>query len=223
MYPWITAHTGADGTPDNSLEFIRYALTTKADALEMDIRPAEDGSLVLSHDAPGEADVPLAAAFSLIAEHPGMYVNCDLKAAGLEERVFRLAETWGLSGRLIYSGTVNAGTCGNAGPLRGRVPVYLNMEEYIPNLYRNYRDVPDFELQAAARMAEVCHAHGIRTVNLYQGLVTRRLIEVLAEEQIGVSAWTVNEPGELEWFLQSGVVNLTTRCLWRALTMRQHR
>ena len=30
----ITAHSGADDTPDNSLAFVRYALTLPVDALE---------------------------------------------------------------------------------------------------------------------------------------------------------------------------------------------
>ena len=64
------------------------------------------------------------------------------------------------------------------------------------------------------------HANGISTINVYQGLVTRRLIEVLKKEGIGVSAWTVNEPSELEWFLQSGVTNITTRNLQKALALR---
>ena len=64
------------------------------------------------------------------------------------------------------------------------------------------------------------HANGIFTINIYQGLVTRQLIEVLKKEGIGVSAWTVNEPSELEWFLQSGVTNITTRNLQKALALR---
>lgn len=58
--PLITAHTGADGTPDNSLEYVRYALTTNADTLEVDIRPIDDGTLVISHDEAGLDAVPLA-------------------------------------------------------------------------------------------------------------------------------------------------------------------
>lgn len=32
----ITAHSGADGTKENSLEFVAYAMQTGADALEVD-------------------------------------------------------------------------------------------------------------------------------------------------------------------------------------------
>ena len=34
----ITAHSGADGTKENSLEFVAYAMQTGADALEVDVR-----------------------------------------------------------------------------------------------------------------------------------------------------------------------------------------
>ena len=32
----LTAHSGADGFPDNSLVFVRHALASGADALEID-------------------------------------------------------------------------------------------------------------------------------------------------------------------------------------------
>ena len=47
----ITAHSGSDGTPDNSLACVRYALSTDADAFEVDVRRLSDGTLALGHDA----------------------------------------------------------------------------------------------------------------------------------------------------------------------------
>lgn len=44
-------HTpGCDGTPDNSMEFVRYALASEGNCLEADIRRNRDGELILSHD-----------------------------------------------------------------------------------------------------------------------------------------------------------------------------
>ena len=37
----ITAHSGADSTPENSIEFVKYALTIDADVLEIDVRMGE--------------------------------------------------------------------------------------------------------------------------------------------------------------------------------------
>ena len=46
----ITAHSGCDGTPDNSMEFVRYALGSEGDCLEVDIRRNRNEELILSHD-----------------------------------------------------------------------------------------------------------------------------------------------------------------------------
>ena len=46
----ITAHSGADGTPDNSMEFVRYVLGTQADVLEIDVRRGHNGNLIICHE-----------------------------------------------------------------------------------------------------------------------------------------------------------------------------
>lgn len=98
--------------------------------------------------------------------------------------------------------------------------VYLNIEEYVPDLYLNYRNIPDFELTAAEIITKVCREHGIATVNMNQVLITRRFIETLKDSGIALSAWTVNEEIFLDWFLTQGVRNITTRRPARALRLR---
>ena len=104
----ITAHSGCDGTPDNSLEFVRHALQTNADALEVDVRKTENGGLAISHDPiAADQDAPtLQAVFSLVAPTEKK-INCDLKEPDLEEAVIGLAREQGLLQRLIFSGTVS--------------------------------------------------------------------------------------------------------------------
>jgi len=75
----ITAHSGADGTKENSLEFVAYAMQTGADALEVDVRMGENGILILSHDKTDEDAVRLADVFRMMGKYPGMRINCDLK------------------------------------------------------------------------------------------------------------------------------------------------
>ena len=211
MKTQITAHTGAEGRPDNSLEFVSYALACGADALEVDVRRLPGGALAIGHDGVGEEAPRMTAA------RPGIRINCDLKEPGLEAAVCRLAEEAGLGGRLILSGTVNA-----AAAVPG-AEVYLNMEEYVPDLYLKYREIPNFELEAAETIAAVCRQAGIATVNIYQGLVTRRLAETLARAGVGLSVWTVNDSWELNWFLGLGVRNITTRRPVLALELRENR
>jgi len=90
MKTLITAHSGCDGTPDNSLEFISHALRSGADALEVDVRAAQDGTLYLSHDRTDAACPKLSQAFPMLRSRP-MRINCDLKQPGLEEAVLALA------------------------------------------------------------------------------------------------------------------------------------
>ena len=80
----ITAHSGSDGTPDNSLACVRYALSTAADAFEVDVRRLADGTLALGHDAADHTAPTLREVLALAAAKPGVRINCDLKERGLE-------------------------------------------------------------------------------------------------------------------------------------------
>ena len=104
----ITAHSGCDGTPDNSMEFVRYALASEGNCLEADIRRNRDGELILSHDETAEEAVRLGQVFELLKEKPEKRINCDLKTPGLEIPVYQLAKEYGVEGQLIYSGTVSS-------------------------------------------------------------------------------------------------------------------
>jgi len=150
-----------------------------------------------------------------------MKINCDLKERGLEVEVSNLAERAGLGGRLIFSGSFDVAALTCRPDLLKIADVYLDVEGYVPNLYWNYRDIPDFDLEAADRICEACLAAGIQTANIYHGLVTRRFIEFLSRKGIGVSAWTVDESEALEWFFQRGVQNVTTRRIASALALRR--
>lgn len=216
----LTAHSGAEHTADNSLEFVRYALTLPVDAFEIDVQRNAQGKLALGHDEAGEHAPTLEEAFALTAAHPTMKINCDLKQSGLEKEVGELAQKAGLTGRLIFSGTVNAQTWATDEMLRQISEVYLNIEEYEPDLYENYRNIPDYELQAAAAIADVCKRYGVRTVNINHMLVTRRFVEALAQDGLRVSAWTVNEEKDMRWFFAQGVHNVTTREPIRAIALR---
>lgn len=219
----ITTHSGADGTPDNSLAYVHHALFTKTDALEVDIhKNSSDGTLYIAHDRKSGGAPVLSEVFALLAEHPThppMKINCDLKEPGLEEDVYHLALQYGLAGRLIYSGTVDAGALSDP-DLSRDVEVYLNLEEYVDHLYFRYRDIPDFELEAAKQILRVCGDSGARTVNVFYQIVTRRFIETLAAHDVGVSVWTVSEGPDIEYFLTRNVRNLTTRNPATALAAR---
>ena len=88
MQTLITAHSGCEGTPDNSIIHIACALRCGVDALEIDVHPGKDGIFYLSHDEAEDCSFcpSLRDAFTLI-QGSGMKINCDLKAPGIEERI----------------------------------------------------------------------------------------------------------------------------------------
>ena len=75
----ITAHSGNDGTADDSLEAIDAGIRFGADAVEVDIRLDKKGVLILAHDEDPEKeyrDHPrLAEAFDLIIRNGKIAVN----------------------------------------------------------------------------------------------------------------------------------------------------
>ena len=53
MKTLITAHSGADHTAENSLEYLQHVFSSSADTAEVDVR-MHAGELVLGHDAVGD-------------------------------------------------------------------------------------------------------------------------------------------------------------------------
>ena len=74
----ITAHSGCEGTQENSLTSIEKGIVLGADCVEIDIRSDAEGRLWLTHDLPESVSglVSLEEAFSLI-QKSGISVNCD--------------------------------------------------------------------------------------------------------------------------------------------------
>ena len=202
----ITAHSGADGTKENSLEFVAYAMQTGADALEVDVRMGENGILILSHDKTDEDAVRLADVFRMMGKYPGMRINCDLKECGLEVAVRQLALISGLkTEQILYSGSVR--------------PVPVNIEEYLPDIYKEQKEDLLFE-QAAYKISRACRKYGIHTVNVNEKIATEEFIRVTGENDIDLSVWTVNDEERFRELLGQGVKNITTRNVKMACEVR---
>ena len=218
----LTAHSGADGRPDNSLEFVRYAAASGADALEIDVRRAADGELRLGHDAADPSGPSLLEAFALLREAPGMRMNCDLKEHGLEKAVCALAREAGVDGRLILTGSADAGLYAASADMRGTAELWVNIEEYVPGIYSDRRERTDRELsECADRILKVCTRCGLTTVNTHWLLARPPFTERLYAEGVGLSVWTVNDEDLIRRFLKENIYALTTRSIATALEERK--
>ena len=209
----ITAHSGCDGTPDNSLEFVRHALQTNADALEVDVRKTENGVLAISHDPiAADQDAPtLQAVFSLVAPTEKK-INCDLKEPDLEEAVIGLAREQGLLQRLIFSGTVSLERIQKDESLRKDVCIYINIEELMPGLYDRLAEGAQLTADDMHQAASLCKQYGLAVINVYEKLCTQEFLHIMQQRGIKVSAWTVNDPARAAALAaEAATVNITSR------------
>ena len=221
MLPMITAHSGADGFQDNSLSYVRYALVSGADYLEVDVRRGADGRLMLGHDAANSALPSLEEVFSLLAETPRMGINCDLKEPGLEEAVCALTEAKGLRGRVLLTGTVDMRRWAARPELHETAALWANIEELLPDFDKAQLKDPACREQAAEEAVRLCRELGIDTVNSWYGLADEAFLERFRRAGIALSLWTVNEEEALRRYLRAGVKSITTRKLKLALGLRE--
>lgn len=212
----ITAHAGCEGFADNSLEYVRYALTCGADVFEVDVHP-RGGGFYISHD-PTEGEAPdLREVFSLMG-HSGAAVNCDLKRPGLERRVYQLACACGVQDRLVFSGTVSAQAMQDAS-IRQRT--LLNIEEASAPIADCYEreQMPTLEQIRAA--AQAIRRSGGRTVNLHYALCTEESMAIFQDAGVALSVWTVDDESTARMLLEHGVYNITTRKPLMLLRLRE--
>ena len=180
----------------------------------------EDNETAGSYPESAAEPVTLREVLDRMAPHPPVKLHCRLLDPGLEEAVCALALDCGMAERLILSGNTDPALCGQSPLIRRIAEVYLDTEYHIPSFYRGFREIPDFDAQAARRMLDLCSRAGSQMVHIRQNMVTRRFLERLKDRGVGVSAWPVDDPEDLRWFLAAGAADISTRNLAPALALR---
>lgn len=244
--PIITGHSGCEQTPRDSMESIERAIACGADAVEMDVRRAPDGTLYISHDRQtqeGTAKKPTLEDVFRRLRDTRLMLNCDIKEPFALCGALDLAAGFGFGPeRLIVTGYVSPEQLALEPAIAERAGVFLNVEEVLkfiamgalcagkgeasfPQLMRDAKPFVlemlrdgDFALPSLIRLT---HALGARGLNLPHAELTSPLFEALDAEGILCSVWTVNEPAELERCLRLGVYNITTLCVRAAVERRR--
>lgn len=199
--PTVTAHSGCEGTADNSVDSIRKAAEVNADIIEIDIRFAKDGTPVLSHDTPKGSEVTLDTAFSVIAEYPSLRVNLDIKETTYLENIPPLAEKYSLTDRIFYTGIFERD-----------VPA---VKEKTPEVkyYLNYGLPPAF-LQITPFNAHLCKKIkmlGAAGLNVSYRNVSLSLSRAVRRAGLEFSLWTVNKTEDMPRVLRLKPDNITSR------------
>lgn len=195
----VTAHTGCCETPDNSFEAIETAVKYGADTVEFDLQFTADGEPVLSHDAPKGNNVTLDEAFKKISTYKDITVNVDVKTTAHLEKVKPLADKYGITDRIFYTGIFEeyVSAVKKDSP---EIPYFLNLKikkskdrEYLLSLVKKVKD---------------CGAVGI---NFNKKSATKELVEVFRENGLLVSIWTAQNKRDIYRILALSPDNITTR------------
>ena len=199
----VTAHSGCEGTPDNSMEFIRKGVEINAQILEVDVTFRADGTPVLIHKEQADADEGLLfdEAVRYISENSDtVRLNLDLKSTANLPEVVRILDRYGMRERCFYSG-VNADFV-EAVRADGELPYYLNT-----TITRWKKHSPK-ELNAALERVKKSGAIGINCSLKY---ASKEMVELFRENGLLVSYWTANSKKEMIKLLNIAPDNITTR------------
>lgn len=213
-HPLVLGHRGAPAEAlENTLRSFELALRHGADGVELDVRPAGDGTPVVIHDesldrtfgVPGSvAELPWPALQRLTgarlpsfeqvaawAAASGAWLNVEIKAAGAEEQVIRLLRDHGLTNRSFLSSFDER--------------IVAAVGDLAPDSLRFF---------LTERWDDTAHDRlnrsGAAGVCLRADAATTLALEVLRHEGLPVVVWTVDERARVEQLLASGVAAIIT-------------
>ncbi len=230
----ITAHSGCEGTPRDSKESILKALELRADAVEVDVRRAGDGTLVISHDHKESYSgmLSLQQAMELVAEDGRIGINCDLKESDIAMDALQMAQKFGIGkDRFIISGSLSPAMLRTNAQISKQCTIYLNLEELMGDIL----SIPPGQTEAhlweavhnrvqdvSAYLSDIVRIFrdlGAYALNLPYSPLTLPCFELAPE--IPLSAWTINELSLMEKLVAMGVMNLTTLQVKLAMDLRE--
>ncbi len=197
----ITAHTGCENTPDNSIESVEKAFDSGADIFEIDIRFDEKGVPVLSHDAPKGGEVKLDEVFCKMAEKKDILCNLDIKATDDLKAILICAKKHNVLDRIFYTGITET-FVESVKKETPEISYYLNTDVASPENQSS---------EYISSLIDTVRKNGAVGLNCYFGNVTENLIEAFHENGLLVSVWTVNEKKDILKMMEIKPDNITTR------------
>ncbi len=230
----ITAHSGCEGTPRDSRESLEIALQLRADVVEVDVRQAPDGTLVISHDwqSAYQNVLTLEEVITRVTADGTIRLNCDLKEVQAAQDVLHMAGRLGLSTqKLILSGSLSPSALRADPAISRHCSIYLNIEELLGelvgvasqenglSLWMQLRDsIQDISpyLQPVSR---ICRQLKVEALNLPYFALTEPCFKLV--DEIPLSVWTVNEESMMQHLFRLGVKNLTTLNVMLAMKQRE--
>ncbi len=192
----VTAHSGAEGTRNNTVDSVVTACELGADIAEVDINCLTDGTPVLSHNSVGDGTgaTRLKELFSAVYERD-IKLNLDIKDTAGFEGIKALADEYGMTDRILLTGLTSD---------FDKAASVLPGVEYYYNLHM--KDVfADTLLIARAALDAGCVG-----INADYKVIRPESVKVFHDAGLSVSVWTVDYVHDMKRLLDMGVDNITT-------------
>ncbi len=210
----VTAHAGCLDTEANTPESFRAALAFPVDCLEADVRFTPENVPYLAHDALAaplrDKAMSLADLLRLVAPHPGVRLNLDIKEYTGIGKMSDLVTRSGIRSRVLLTG-ITADVVGRVRKEGDGLPYLLNAS---PSLRERFTDA------GAAELAGRIRESGARGLNVHHRLLTARLARRLRAAGLSVSVWTVDDVRRMRRMMRLSVDNITTRRIDTLLALR---
>lgn len=197
----ITAHTGAFGTPDNTLESVKVSIEHDVQILEIDVRCRPNGTVVIGHDiiVTNNDGVEITTVFDLIKETE-ILVNLDIKETRALKGLHQIIFDYDLQDQVFLTGieylqvkAVNE-DCPD-------IDYYLN---YKPSRFKIFSD--DYQ----ERIVNLMEKTGAVGINCNYKYASKTLANVLHKNGYKLSIWTVDRKGVAKRALVCNPDNITT-------------
>ncbi|NMP36824.1 MAG: glycerophosphodiester phosphodiesterase [Clostridiales bacterium] len=197
----VTCHSGALGTMQNSISSVKTALEWGARVIEVDVSFRPDGEAVIIHNStPMQYQgTEFESVLKQVKMYPECSMNLDLKAFWNVAEIDRLVEKYQLSDRVFYTGVsrkqVREVSHGSV------IPYFLNEQPDIKRLD---------DREYAQQLSDDIKQLGAVGLNCQYKHISRIITDVLHENGLKVSVWTVNSRQSQCEMLSFGVDNITT-------------
>lgn len=197
----VTAHTGCENTPQNSVESVKKAFMSGADIFEIDIRFDKKGTPLLSHDEPKGNEPLLDEIFSVFAKQKNILCNLDLKCTDNLKEISSVAKKHGVADRIFYTG-VGEDFVERVKTDTPEIPYFLNLS-LKPK--RNHTE------KYISSVIEKVKKSGAVGINCNYKNVTKELIDSFHKNNLQFSVWTVDKEKLMFRFAEMNPDNITTR------------
>lgn len=194
----VTAHTGPEGTPYNSIEGMEKGIASGADIIEFDLH-IFGGTPVCSHNKPNGDEVLFEDALNVLVSNPTIRANIDIKDPDALNPAYPMIISRNLQNRVFFTGVKEEWVPAVRENCPG-IEYYLNMTPRLSTSEKYYKSV-------AQKIKDV----GAIGINCNYNNVNKKLVDVLHDEGLLVSVWTTNEKFSMYKMLSYGPDNITTK------------